>query len=62
MESFPGEKKQLCTVLCPECGLVWTMDRLSPNPCPECDETHVVFRGTLYMVSRTPPMPQRLAS
>ena len=50
MDYMPGDKEQFGTVLCPACGLVWTMDRLAPAPCPECAETHVVFRGKEYMI------------
>lgn len=62
MNDLPGATKQFSTVLCPSCGLVWTMDRLAPTPCPECDETHVIFRGKRYMVSPAPEVAPALAS
>lgn len=62
MDNLPGTHKQFSTVLCPSCGLVWQMDRLAPAPCPECHETHVIFRGTTYMIPGAAPAVTALAS
>ena len=61
MNDSSGERRQFCTVLCPSCGLVWTMDRLAPGACPDCSETHVVFRGKKYHVEPA-LQPRKIAS